>query len=101
MMDYRNRTNTSCVYDAFERAGLPTTDDMLLGVTFDCLVSLLEGNGYKVYRNGKRVKIPSNQGFFVVRTPVLNEGHIEYHASPEGVFDYPPESICAIAIRAK
>jgi len=100
MMDYSNKTNLSCVYDAFERAGLPVDESILNGVTIDDVFSLLERYGYTVYREGANVILPSDEGFFVIRTPQNEFAHAEYHISPEGVADYPSESICAIAIKA-
>ena len=101
MMDYQNRADTSCVYDAFERAGLPTNKKMLYGVTFGEVVDLLEKYGYTIYRKGATVSLPNDKGFFVIRTPMQSSrlGHAEYHITAEGVTDYPPESICAIAIK--
>lgn len=99
MMDYKNRSCTSCVYDAFERAGLPVSDEMLRGVRVDKTFLLLEQNGYKVFRKGAKVTLPNDKGFFVFRTPINECGHAEYHISVEGVTEYPPESVCAIATR--
>lgn len=100
MMDYSNKTNRSCVYDAFERAGLPVSESMLDGVLADDVFSLLEQYGYAVYRKGATVNLPSDEGFFVIRTPKNEAAHAEYHISPEGVAEYLSESICAIAIKA-
>ena len=99
MMNYKNRSLTSCVYDAFEQAGLPVSEEMLYGVRIGKTFSLLEQNGYKVFRNGAKVELPSDEGFFVFRTPVNECAHAEYHVSIEGVTEYPSESVCAIAVK--
>ena len=99
MMNYSNRSNTSCVYDAFEQAGLPVSDEMLRGVRADKTFNLLKQNGYKVFRKGANVTLPSDEGFFVFRTPINGYAHAEYHVSIEGVTEYPSESVCAIAVK--
>lgn len=100
-MDYSNKTNQSCVYDAFERAGLPVSESMLNGVLAGNLFLLLEQYGYVVYRKGAIVNLPSDEGFFVLRVVSNETAHVEYHISPEGVAEYQSESISAIAIKAR
>ena len=99
MIHYSNRSNTSCVYDAFEQAGLPVSDDMQNGVTARRMFQLLEKYGYKIYKKGTNVNLPIDKGFFVIRTPINESAHAEYHIGFEDVINYPPETICAIAIK--
>lgn len=103
MMNYKNRTNKSCAYDAFEQAGIPVTDDMLNGVRLDECEKILVENGYKVFRKNKKpVVVPDNEGFFVFRVWGDGDdagGHVEYHVNIDGVPEYDPKSICAIAIK--
>ena len=97
-MDYKNRSNTSCTYDAFERAGLPVNDKMLNGITADETIALLEQNGYKVFRNCE-IEIPEDEGFFIFRDWGKDFSHLEYHINFDGVSEYQPESIGAVAIK--
>lgn len=94
MMNYKNRSAKSCVYDAFEQAGLPVNDEMLHGVKAENVISTLRENGYTVFLKGSQVA-PPKQGFFVLRS----HAHLEYHSTPDGVESYPPKSIAAIAIK--
>ena len=99
-MNYKNRSNTSCVYDAFEQAGLPVNEEMLRGVRADETFALLKKNGYKVFKKGATVTPPSGDGFFVIRVSADEKSaHAEYHIGAEDVLNYPPESICAIAMK--
>lgn len=99
MMIYRNTTSTSCVYDAFQQAGLPVTGEMMSGVTAKQVFFLLRSYGYTVYRKGHTVVIPDYTPFFVIRTPKNGQAHAEYHLNTVGVTEYPPETICAIAFK--
>jgi hypothetical protein len=99
MMIYQNTTNTSCVYDAFQQAGLPVNDEMLYGMTMGEVSRLLRKYGYKVYKKGHTVVIPDCTPFFVIRTPKNGQAHAEYHLNTVGVTEYPPETICAIALK--
>ena len=96
---YENKTPTSCVFDAFEAAGLPTDKRMKYGIRTDELVRLLEQNGYKLFYKGSHLSIPEGCGFFVIRDWKKNFSHIEYHIDCRGITDYQPESIGAIAVR--
>lgn len=98
MQPYQNRTNTSCVYDAFEAAGLPTTNQMLNGIRTDEVIELLKSHGYTIHL--KSAKVSPKGGFFVIRDWKKDFSHLEYHINTEGLQDYDPTSIGAIATKA-
>ena len=102
MMDYKNQTNKSCVYDAFKRAGLHVSESMMNGVSYGELKYLLDFYGYDVLEKGQTAVIEKGECFFVIRTPVGDfGGHAEYHINWDGISDYDPKSICAVDIKRK
>lgn len=93
---YKNTTPTSCVYDAFSMAGLPTTPEMMIGVTTEKVLSTLKKHGYRVaLKNESPVKISGNH-FFIIRDFMSDYSHIEYHESVEEILDIDPSSIGAV-----
>lgn len=100
MMTYTNRTSKSCVFDAFEAAGLPVEQWMLEGARTDFVIQILQKNGYKIFtkENGS-VEIPEGSSFFVQRDWKKDYGHLEFHVNTEGVLDYDSSSIAFIAFK--
>jgi hypothetical protein len=103
MKNYKNRSNTSCVYDAFEAAGLPVEDYMLQGVLAEDVISLLERNGYRVYRTGSYVTSEQlSNGFFILWDTANSGktvGHIEWHTNTHTILSMSSKDIGAIAIK--
>lgn len=73
----------SCVFKAFEKAGLPTKPYMRVGVEFGEVVELLRGHGYQFKHRGQPAVIPA--GLFVFYYYGADEGHVEYFDSIDGV----------------
>ena len=96
---YKNRKDASCVFDAFEAAGLPTEKRMMHGILTADLIGLLESNGYKLFYKGDSVSVKKGCGFFVIRDFQKRFAHVEYHTSAVDVIDYAPETIGAVAIK--
>ena len=102
MTTYQNKTNKSCVYDAFENAGLPTTPNMMMGVKIDTVVELLEEYGYTTYKKGTFVSLPDGYDFFCLRDTGCGY-HLEHYYDWK-VFEemkYKPEEVCFISIQSK
>lgn len=94
MQSYKNTTQTSCVWDAFHLAGLPTEDWMMNGVMSDRVVDILIENGWKMHKKGSAVS--PKKPFLVIRDYKSDFHHIEYHETIDTVLDYDASSIGAV-----
>ena len=100
MQTYKNTTNTSCVYDAFHAAGLPTTEEMKYGIVDIEVANLLRGHGYKVFVNGANVTIPENNVFVMLENAIPGTGHIEFHSEQAwDIVKYDHSKISMIAFK--
>jgi len=101
MQTYKNTGNASCVWDAFNLAGLPITNDMRHGIRADDVIRLLESHGYTIYYKGYTPHLCPYPigGYFVIRDWKKNYYHIEYHNSVYSFLDYDPSSVGAIACK--
>jgi hypothetical protein len=98
MQTYKNTTPTSCVYDAFIRAGLPVEERMMHGIKSYEVVELLEANGWIVLYKGQHF-VPSDKPVIVLRDWKKDFSHTEFHESCSTIMDYDPASIGAIAYK--
>ena len=95
MQTYQNTTDRSCVYDAFKMAGLPTTPEMMNGITGNEVVVTLKSHGYLIALKGETVTV--NGHFFIIRDFKKDFAHIEYHESVGELSDLTPEDIGVVA----
>lgn len=100
MRKYTFTSKTSCVYDAFTNAGIPTEEKMKYGITFDEVKEILKNNGYAIYENEQSVNLSDTEGFFII-WDTLNSNksmsHIEYHIGLDYINQMDLYSIGAIA----
>ena len=89
---------TSCVYEVFRDAGLDVSADMLQGVLTRDVISLLEKNGYDVFRKDSKFVPINDENFFVIRD-FGSHYHLEHHENLNIVSEYDPKTIGAIAKR--
>ena len=95
---YKNTTPTSCVYDAFIRAGLPVEERMMHGITTGEVIEKLESAGWTLLYKGSHT-IPGNKSIIVIRDWKSGYSHTEYHETAETIMDYDGNSIGAIAYK--
>ena len=98
MQSYKNTSPTSCVYDAFQRAGVPTEPYMLNGVTSENVIKILKNNGWKVLLKGDSLT-GFKENLIVMRDYKKDFAHLEHHESIATILDYPPDTIGAIAYK--